>query len=595
MHTFEVWAPKAGTLEIDLDGQRHPMQKSGRGWWRGTFAEAKPGSRYSYRIDGGKNVPDPRSNFQPEGVHGPSELVDHAAFAWADQRWQPSPLASGLIYELHVGTFTAEGTFAAAIEKLDYLADLGVTHVEVMPVNEFSGAWGWGYDGVDLYAPHHQYGTPNEFKQLINECHRRGLAVILDVVYNHFGPSGNYLNLFGPYLTGRYKTPWGDAVNLDGSGSDEVRHFFIDNALMWLRDYHIDGLRLDAVHAFIDASAVHFLEELATEVNYLTARLGKYKVLIAESELNDPRLVMAREAHGYGLNAQWADDLHHAIHAVLTGETNGYYEDFGSLELLAKTLWTPFAYDGTYSPHRRRRHGRPPVGLSGHHFVVCIQNHDQVGNRAQGDRLASLISRGRLKIAAALLLTSPYIPLLFQGEEFAASSPFQYFSQHEDLELGRAVSEGRTSEFKAFGWSPEEVPDPQAPATFERSKLKWAEAKQPAHAEILAWYKRLIAFRRRHGLTDGELSSVRVHYDEKAKWITVRRGAVEVAVNLAAERQAVPLSAAGKNAFCSESEGWSLQPGSIELPPDSVGIVVKESASQLRPGQKTRSASGSKA
>lgn len=596
MHTFEVWAPKAETIAVEIEGRRFEMERCEHGWWRADLDEAGPGTRYCFRIGESEiALPDPRSHFQPEGVHGASEIVDHDAFQWTDTNWQPSPLASALIYELHIGTFTPAGTFLAAVERLDYLAQLGVTHVEVMPVNEFSGPWGWGYDGVDIYAPHHRYGTPDDFKKFIDGCHARGLAVLLDVVYNHFGPAGNYLGQFGNYLTDRHKTPWGDAVNLDGRGSHEVRKFFYENAKMWLRDYHIDGLRLDAVHAFVDSSAFHFLENLSAEVKTLSARIGKYKVLIAESELNDPRLIMAREAHGYGLDAQWADDLHHTIHTVLTGELNGYYEDYGSLDALAKSLRTPYVYDGTYSPHRERHHGRPPIGLNGHHFVVCIQNHDQIGNRAQGDRLSRLVSKGRVKIAAALLLTSPYVPMLFQGEEFAASTPFQYFSQHEDPQLGRAVSEGRKGEFKAFGWSPDEVPDPQAAETFERSKLKWEELDRSEHQDILNWYRQLIAIRRDCGLRDGELSRVRVNYDEKAKWLTMRRGLVEVAINLAQDTQAVPIStifSSGSRVVCSEGEGWSMRPGLIQLPADSVAILIKESTSPSRRVPKSRSASG---
>jgi maltooligosyltrehalose trehalohydrolase len=501
-------------------------------------------------------------------------------------------LASAVIYELHIGTFTLEGTFLSAIEKLDYLADLGITHIEIMPINEFSGPWGWGYDGVDIYAPHHKYGTPDDLKKLVDTCHAKGLAVLLDVVYNHFGPAGNYLGKYGTYLTDKHKTPWGDAVNFDGKGSHEVRKFFVDDALMWLRDYHFDGLRLDAVHAFVDSSAIHFLEQLSSEVDLLSAKAGKYFVLIAESELNDPRLITSREANGYGLDAQWADDLHHAIHTVLTGELKGYYEDYGKLEHLAKGLGTPFIYDGIYSTHRERHHGRPPIGLSGHHFVVCIQNHDQIGNRATGERIGHLVGVNGQKIAAALLLTAPYTPMLFQGEEFAASAPFQYFSQHEDPELGRLVSEGRRNEFKAFGWKPEEVPDPQDKATFERSKLNWNEIREEPHAGMLQWYKDLIKLRRSSGLTDGHLDRVHVQFDEEAKWLTMQRGEFEIAVNFAADRQAVPISRVQKNVICSE-EDYEIRPGLIELPAQSVAILMPQSFTELQtshsaPDQMTR-------
>ncbi len=343
-----------------------------------------------------------------------------------------------------------------------------------MPVNEFSGDWGWGYDGVDLYAPHHSYGTPDDLKKLVDTCHGKGLAVLLDVVYNHFGPVGNYLSKFGPYFTDTYHTPWGSAVNLDQAGSHEVRKFFADNALMWLRDYHFDGLRLDAVHAYFDKSAIHFLEYLSSEVDALASQLGRHLVLIAESDLNDPRVVTSREMGGFGCDAQWSDDFHHALHSVITGERDGYYKDFGSFEQLAKAFKNAFVYDGIYAEDRGRIHGRTPVGLSGHHFLAYAQDHDQVGNRAQGDRLSQLVSVGRQKIAAALVLTSPFIPMLFEGEEFGASTPFQYFTHHEDVQLGQAVSEGRRSEFAAFGWDPKDVPDPQDPGNASALQVELA-------------------------------------------------------------------------------------------------------------------------
>ena len=595
MHTFEVWAPLAHTVAVQINGKSYPMHQTERGWWKESVEEAHAGARYGFSIDGSDPLPDPRSPYQPDGVHGLSQLINHNTFQWTDVNWQPRPLASAIIYELHIGTFTPEGTFLSAIQKLDYLVDLGVTHIEIMPINEFSGPWGWGYDGVDIYAPHHKYGTPDDLKKLVNTCHTKGLAVLLDVVYNHFGPAGNYLSKFGQYLTDKHKTPWGDAVNFDGPGSHEVRKFFYGNALMWLRDYHFDGLRLDAVHAFVDFSAFHFLENLSSEVDFLSSKLGKHFVLIAESELNDPRLITSREAHGYGLDAQWADDLHHAIHTVLTGESKGYYEDYGTIAHLAKGLKTPFIYDGLYSVHRQRHHGRPPIGLNGHHFVVCIQNHDQIGNRAQGERLSQLVSIGKQKIAAALLLTSPYVPMLFQGEEFAASTPFQYYSQHEDPELGRLVSEGRRSEFKAFGWKPEDVPDPQAPETFERSKLNWEDIHEEPHAGMLRWYKELIKLRRSSGLTDGHLDSVHVEYDKHAHWLTMRRGQFEIAVNFAADRQAVPITRLQKNVMCS-ADDYELRPGLIEMPGESVAILMPSfstelQASRSKPGQMTRLAS----
>ena len=573
MHRFEVWAPYAQSLHVRIGGKDYPLELGDHGWWKGDVDEAGPGTDY-FLVVNGRPVPDPRSAWQPFGVHGPSRIIDHRAFPWSDHHWQAKPLASGILYELHIGTFTPAGTFLQAIEKLDYLVDLGVTHVELMPVNEFSGDWGWGYDGVDLYAPHHAYGTPEDLKQFVNACHANGLAVLLDVVYNHLGPIGNYLDQFGPYFTEAYRTPWGPAVNFDHAGSAEVRRFFIDNALMWLRDYHFDGLRLDAIHAIVDRSALHFLEALSAEVEALGYELGKHFVLIAESDLNDPRVVTSREAHGFGIHAQWSDDFHHALHAVLTGERNGYYEDFGSYAQLAKALKQAYVYDGIYSKYRDRLHGRPPVGLSGHRFLAYAQTHDQVGNRARGERLAHLVSPGRLKIAAALVLTSPFIPMLFQGEEFGASSPFQYFTHHDDPEIGRLVSEGRRNEFAAFGWDPEQIPDPQHPATFERSKLRWEELSCEPHASLLAWYKQLIALRRSsRALTDGRLERVQTTYDERAQWFVMRRENVEVICNFAPDRQAIPIFAKPANVLCSAPE-WHLRPGLIELPAESVAICM---------------------
>jgi maltooligosyltrehalose trehalohydrolase len=508
-------------------------------------------------------------------VHGPSRVLGQGAFPWTDERWQPRPLPSAVLYELHVGTFTPVGTFEAAIERLDHLVELGVTHVELMPVAEFPGERGWGYDGVDLYAPHHAYGGPEGLKRLVNAAHGKGLAVLLDVVYNHLGPAGNYLERFGPYFTDRYQTPWGQAVNLDGPGSDEVRRFFCDNALMWLRDYHLDGLRLDAVHALMDTSAVPFLEQLAAEVRALEAHLGRHLVLIAESDLNDPRVVRPSELGGYGLAAQWSDDFHHALHAVLTGERAGYYADFGRLADLAQALTGTFVYDGRYSRFRGHRHGRPTAGLTGDHFLGYLQNHDQVGNRARGERSSHLVNAGRLKIAAALVLTAPFVPLLFQGEEWGASTPFQYFTDHEDAELGRAVSEGRRAEFVAFGWAPDEVPDPQDPATYLRSKLEWRERERESHAGLFAWYRALIRLRRQSpALTDGRLERVRVHFDEAARWLVLERGPVTVACNLAAQAQRLPIRRQQPSEVLLTSDPMiEVGASGVALPPDSVVVL----------------------
>ena len=572
MHTFKVWAPRPKTVSVLINGKKHSLSKDEDDWWSGDVREASAGSDYQFVLNDGDPVPDPRSPWQPKGVNGPSRLVDHDAFRWTDKYWQAKPLSSAIIYELHIGTFTSQGTFQSAIEKLDYLIELGVTHIEIMPVNEFSGDWGWGYDGVDLYAPHHAYGKPDDLKALVNACHEKGLAVLLDVVYNHLGPTGNYLDQFGPYFTDAYSTPWGTAVNLDHAGSYDSRQFFAENAVMWLRDYHIDGLRLDAVHAFYDHSAMHFLEYLSCEVESFGAQSGRHLVLIAESDLNDPRVVTPREANGYGINAQWSDDFHHALHTVLTGEQKGYYEEFGNIGQLAKSLQDVFVFDGCYSPHRDRIHGRPVEGLSGHHFLAYSQNHDQIGNRAQGERLSQLVSVGKQKIAAALVLSSPFVPMLFQGEEFGASTPFQYFTHHEDTELGKKVSEGRRSEFKAFGWTPEQVPDPQDAATFERSKIDWSEVQKQPHASMLQWYKDLIALRgSTRALTDGRLYQVDVEFDEKAEWLVVTRGPVQVVCNLSRNRQAIPIAGKSTEIMCSGSD-WNLYGNCVELPGESVAI-----------------------
>jgi maltooligosyltrehalose trehalohydrolase len=575
---FRVWAPKATTVEIAIDNSRTPMMPDASGWWSADVPVTRVAPEYAFSLDGDQPLPDPRSPWQPHGVHGASRVLDHQAFAWTDARWQPGPLSSAVLYELHIGTFTTAGTFEAAIERLDHLVELGITHIELMPVAEFPGTRGWGYDGVDLYAPHHAYGGPEGLKRLVDVAHSKGLAVLLDVVYNHLGPAGNYLENFGPYFTDRHHTPWGQAVNLDGPGSDEVRRFFCDNALMWLRDYHLDGLRLDAVHALIDTSAVHVLEQLAAEVQALAAQLGRHLVLIAESDLNDPRVVRPPEIGGYGLTAQWSDDFHHALHTVLTGERSGYYADFGTLAALAKALTHAYVYDGGYSGFRDRRHGRPATGLSGHRFFGYLQNHDQIGNRAQGERSSHLLSLGRLKIAAGLVLTAPFVPLLYQGEEWGASAPFQYFTDHEDAELGRAVSTGRRLEFAAFGWSAEEVPDPQDPATYMHSRLDWRELACEPHASLLDWHRRLIRLRRRIPvLTDGRMDQVRVRVDEEARWLVLERGQVTVACNLAAHAQSVPLpkERSPRILLCSETEIAVTATG-VVMPSEALVILSTE-------------------
>ncbi|MGF1428901.1 malto-oligosyltrehalose trehalohydrolase [Kitasatospora sp. LaBMicrA B282] len=524
---YRVWAPNAARVEVEVDGRGHPLAAVEDGWWQG---EAPVGSDYGFRLDGGPVLPDPRSARQPHGPHGPSRLVDHAAFHWSDTDWHGRPLAGSVVYELHVGTFTPAGTFAGAIERLDHLVELGVDFVELLPVCPFPGTHGWGYDGVSLWAVHEPYGGPEGLKRFVDAAHRKGLGVILDVVHNHLGPSGNYLPVYGPYFTDRHHTPWGTAVNLDAPGSDEVRDYLIGSALAWLRDYRIDGLRLDAVHALVDERAVHFLEELATAVDTLGAQLNRPLFLIGESDLNDPRLFRPRVAGGLGLTAQWSDDFHHALHCAATGERQGYYADFGQhpIAALARVLTRGWFHDGTWSSYRGRHHGRPfPTG-EGHRLLGYAQTHDQIGNRAVGDRLTA----GQLALTACLVLTSPFTPMLFMGEEWGAATPWQYFTDHTDPELAEAVRQGRRREFAATGWSAAEVPDPQAPATVLASTLDWTEPQRGEHAELLAWYRQLIRLRRTHpALMAPELAAVRVEADEAGGRLTVHRGGYRVAVN----------------------------------------------------------------
>jgi maltooligosyltrehalose trehalohydrolase len=564
---YEVWAPAAESVQVEAGGERHAMSPAGRpGWWT---AEAQ-GDDYGFVLDGEGPFPDPRSPWQPDGVHGLSRVYDHGRFAWTDGAWRGRPLAGSVLYELHTGTFTPEGTFDAAIERLDHLVDLGVDIVQLMPVAAFPGRHGWGYDGVDLWAVHEPYGGPDGLKRFVDACHRRGLAVVLDVVYNHLGPSGNYLGRYGPYFTDAYRTPWGPAVNVDREGSDEVRAFIIENALMWLRDYHLDGLRLDAVHAIQDHRAVHLLEELASAVSRLKAQAGRELFLIAESDLGDPRLVTSREAGGYGLDAQWSDDFHHALHSALTGERQGYYCDFGSLDALAKTLTRVFFHDGTWSTFRGRSHGRPVDTLRtpGDRFLGFLQNHDQVGNRATGDRISAEAPLELLKVGTGLLLTAPFTPMLFMGEEWGAATPWCFFTDHEEPELARAVSEGRRREFADHGWDSADVPDPQAPETYRRSVLDWAEPGKPHHRELLDWYRALIALRRAWPeLTDPRLTEVSVEHGES--WLLLRRGRLRVAANLGTDPVRLP---EGELLLASDS---AVRPGG-DLPGASLAIVLTE-------------------
>jgi maltooligosyltrehalose trehalohydrolase len=574
---FKVWAPSAQTVELVTSGGRHSLQSGDGGWWILQHPAGGPGTDYRFSVDGGEAVPDPRSPWQPEGIDGPSRAVDHSSFAWTDAGWQPPALQDGVLYEMHVGTFSPEGTFDGVRSRLDHLVALGVTHVELLPVAEFSGDRGWGYDGVNLFAPKASYGGPEALKRLVDECHRRGLAVLLDVVYNHLGPVGNHLEKFGPYFTGRYTTPWGKAVNLDDAGSDEVRRFFIDNALGWLRDYHLDGLRLDAVHALFDQSAVHFLEELAAEVDGLERRLGRPLVLIAESDLNDPRVVTDTARGGYGLDAQWSDDFHHALHAFVTGEKDGYYADFGALADVARALSNVFVYDGCHSRHRKRRHGRPVGELPRTRFLGYLQNHDQVGNRARGERTSHLVGPAELRAAAALVVLSPFVPMLFHGEEWGTQSPFQYFTDHKDEGLAEAVRSGRRDEFAAFGWDPEEIPDPQDEETFRRSKLAWDETSREPHRTLLDWHRKLIALRRSQpSLRDGA-APARVTFDEEARWLEMERGDVTVICHFGRQRAAVPIDPGRPREVLASCTRPELQARQVEMDPGAL-VLGRRSA-----------------
>ncbi len=579
VHEFRVWAPKATTMALKVGDDRHGMTGPDEvGWWSAKV-EAAPDAEYAFLIDEDATpYPDPRGLRMTKGVHGPSQLYDHNEFRWHDERWQGPPLSGAVLYELHIGTFTPRGTFDAAISRLDHLSDLGITHIEIMPVAAYPGEFGWGYDGVGLFTVREEYGGPDGLKRLVDACHDRGIAVLLDVVYNHFGPVGNYANNFGPYLTDRHKTPWGDAVNFEAEGSDEVRRFFCDNALMWMGDYHIDGLRLDAVHEFMDRSAIHFMEQLSAEVDVLSSTLSRRLVLIAESDLNDPKVVTPREAGGFGFDAQWSDDFHHSLFTVLhvDEEGKGYYDDFGDFASLAKSLTSIFVYNGMYSKYRNRSHGRPIDRLSAHHFIGFIQNHDQIGNRAIGDRLEQIVGMKRAKVAEAVVMLAPFVPMLFQGEEFAASTPFQYFAHHDDEAMAKAVAEGRQKEFAAFGWNEDEIPNPEKIETYERSKLNWEEVHDGHHAEMLAWVTKLIHFRRSSpSLNDGDPGHTKVQCSETERWLTMRRGKVHLFCNLGDGPQT--FDAPGHvEVELHSGEGVLCEGGRVTVPPETVAIFSGE-------------------
>jgi maltooligosyltrehalose trehalohydrolase len=513
---FVVWAPYSAHVDVRLSGPERrilPMARNELGYHVAALDSIAPGTQYVYRLADARERPDPASRFQPHGVHGPSQVVDFRRFVWTDALWKGRPLEKSVFYELHVGTYTQEGTFESIIEHLDELADLGITTIELMPVAQFPGARNWGYDGVYPFAPQNSYGGPIGLQKLVDAAHQHGFAVALDVVYNHLGPEGNYLAEYGPYFTNRYQTPWGQALNYDGSDCGPVRRFFVENALYWLEKYHLDALRLDAIHGIFDFSARHLLTELREEVESLANRLGRQIHLIAESDLNDARILHAPEHGGHGLHAQWSDDFHHSLHALLTGEKGGYYSDFGTVHHLDKTLRNGWYYSGEFSGFRRRCHGNSPSGLAPSRFVVCNQNHDQIGNRALGERLSKLIEFEGLKLAAGVTLLSPFVPLLFMGEEYGEKASFQYFTCHGDPGLIEAVRKGRREEFAAFGWQGE-VPDPQNESTFEASKLIHVLKEKEPHRTLRLFYKELLRIRRDYVL--GERAGLQVSEGEES-------------------------------------------------------------------------------
>ncbi|MEU6934027.1 malto-oligosyltrehalose trehalohydrolase [Streptomyces sp. 2RAF24] len=579
---FEVWAPHArDRVTLELNGGGHPLERDAErpGWWTGV-APAADGDRYGYSLDGGPLLPDPRARRLPDGPDGLAAVVDHDAYTWRNAAPRLR-MRSGVLYELHVGTFTPEGTLDAAAARLGELAGLGITHVELMPLCPFPGVRGWGYDGVAPWAVHEPYGGPEALKRFVDTAHGLGLGVVLDVVHNHLGPSGNHLPSFGPYFTDTHHTPWGAAVNLDAPGSDEVRAYFLGSALAWLRDYRIDGLRLDAVHALADTRALHFLEELSAAVDELAKEQGRQHFLIAESDAGDPRTTTPRQAGGLGVHAQWNDDFHHALHTALTGESQGYYADFARAPMgaLAKTLTRVFFHDGTYSGFRGRHHGRPVdrERTPAHRFLGYSQTHDQVGNRATGDRLSATLSPGLLACAATLVLTGPSVPMLFMGEEWGALTPWMYFTDHTDPELAEAVRRGRRREFAAHGWAEEDVPDPQDPTTRDRSVLDRTERERDPHKRLLAWYRELIALRRTlPDLTDPDLAGVKVAFDEEARWLVFRRGDIRVAANLGKHPAAIPLGSNGRDRVLAAWERTEApgRDGVLRLPAESAVVLT---------------------
>lgn len=528
---FSVWAPFQKKVKLVLqDGRLEPLLKDSKGYWEQEIAEAPPGSLYKFSLDNAAVFPDPASRSQPGGVHDWSRVTDPASYQWNDAKWKGLALEEMIIYELHVGTFTQEGTFEAVISKLDHLLELGINTIEILPVAQFPGSRNWGYDGAYPYAVQESYGGPVGLKKMIDTCHQNGIAVLLDAVYNHLGPEGNYLSQYGPYFTDKYQTPWGSAINFDDKYSDEVRNFFIENALMWLKEYHFDGLRLDAIHEIIDRGARHFLKELSLEVDKLENRTGRNLILIAESDLNDIKIINSYEKGGFGLEGQWVDDFHHSLHSILTGELEGYYKDYGSIAHLAKSLKQAFVYDGAYSKFRKKTVGNNPSQLPPSKFIISIQNHDQVGNRLLGDRLTGMVTLEQLKLAAGIMLVSPFIPMLFMGEEFAEDRPFHYFVSHGDPNLVNAVRAGRKREFEYFYDGGEgEFSDPQAAETFNDSKLNWEFQKDPNKTAVFNFYKKLIALKKSGLFKAFSNKEKQIEFSEEKQYIKIY---AKAAINL---------------------------------------------------------------
>ena len=573
-----VWAPDAHRVGLVIvEGGERDLRQSADGWWIDD-RELAPGTRYGFRLDDSEDVLyDPRGRSLPDGVHGLSQVIDISPLELGD--WHGRSLDGGVIYELHLGTFTPEGTLDSAIERLDHLVELGVDFVEPLPVNAFNGRHNWGYDGVAWFAVQQSYGGPEAYHRFVAACHARGLGVIQDVVYNHLGPSGNVLPRFGPYLHHDSANSWGDSLDL---GRFEVRRYILDNARMWFEEYGVDGLRLDAVHALVDPSPMHVLQELATETDALAAAVGRPLSLIAESDLNDPVMIEPRapgDGGGYGLAAQWSDDYHHAVHVALTGETTGYYKDFASLGALAKAATGGFFHDGTYSSFREREHGKPiPSELPTTSLVTFSQDHDQIGNRATGDRLTATLSPDRLAVAAVLTILSPFTPMIFMGEEWGASTPWQFFTSHPEPELAEATAQGRIAEFARMGWDPAVVPDPQDPETFRRSHLDWSELAESEHARLFAIYRELIALRRREPeLTTPDFGMLSADWDDAAGWFELRQGEVEVLVNLGTEPRLSPRSA---DLLFATSSGVTAGSEGVELLPDAAAVVRRRSRSR---------------